>query len=73
MTNMSSERWKAARWFRPTPTCVFCDTLTEPTIVFCIDENVIRGWRCPKCGFALIHPNEIQKAMELLKQTMKIR
>ena len=70
---MSVDRWKAARWARLNPKCVFCDVFTEPTIILQIDDNMIRGWKCPKCGFALIHPDEIPKAMELLREAMKLR
>lgn len=69
---MSNERWEAARWIRSDPRCVFCDIFTEPAIILRVEENSIRGWRCPKCGFTLIHPREISKAMELLRETMKI-
>ena len=70
---MSTERWKVNRWAIPNPKCIFCDSITESMIIFQIEENIIRGWKCPKCGFALIHPDEIPKAMELLKESMKLR
>ena len=33
---------------------------------------MIRGWRCPKCGFTLIHPGEINKALEILRDTAAV-
>ena len=60
------------RWRRPTrvklgPKCLLCDVLTEPTILFRSTRCSIRGWRCPECGFRLIHPREIHKALQLQK------
>ena len=69
---MSAERWEAARWIKSNPECVFCDVLMEPMIIFHIEDNAIRGWKCPKCGFTLIYPKEIPKVMEFLKGTAKI-
>jgi hypothetical protein len=44
---------------------------TEPAIVFRGEEYMVKGWRCPKCGFSFIHPEEIPKALELLKEVTK--
>lgn len=73
MTTMGTERWRVNRWEVSSPKCVFCGSTTEPTIVVQVEENMLRGWRCPKCGFSLMHPDEVPKAMELLKEAMKLR
>ena len=70
---MSAERRKASRWTKLSPKCVFCDILTEPAITLHIDGERIRGWRCPRCGFALIYPRDIPKMIYLLKETMKLK
>ncbi len=69
----SVERRKAFRGIVPAPHCLFCDIYTEPSIVLRLEDRVIKGWKCPQCGFTLIHPEEIPKAMEFLKETMKLR
>jgi len=69
---MSVERREAPR-VRLNPKCLFCDVLAEPTLILRIEDKAIRGWRCPKCGFTLIHPEEIPKAMDFLKETMKLK
>ena len=70
---MSVERRKASKWTKLNPKCVFCDLIKEYRVILNIEENTIVGWRCPKCGFALIHPYEIPKAMKLLKESMKLK
>jgi hypothetical protein len=32
------------------PTCVFCDVMTDPAVVYLSDTDAVRGWRCPACG-----------------------
>jgi len=68
---MSLDEWKKTRWRTQGPKCVFCDLTTEPAIVFRGEEYTVKGWRCPKCGFSFIHPEEISKALELLKEVTK--
>lgn len=70
---MSDSGWRTARWIRPNPKCVFCDLSTEPTVVFQNEDYRIHGWRCPRCGFTLIHPDEIHRALEILRETAEIR
>jgi hypothetical protein len=54
------------------PRCVFCDCTTEACIIYQVDDLTVRGYRCPKCGFMLIHPNEIPKALQVIKEVAKI-
>ncbi len=69
---MSAEKWEAARWIKPDPKCVFCDAYTKPAIIFRIEDKAVRGWRCPSCGFTLIHPEEIPKALDFLRKAAQI-
>ena len=69
---MVYEKWDSFREVGSNPKCVFCDVSTEPTIIFRSEDHLVRGWKCPKCGFTLIHPHEIPKALELLKQIARI-
>ena len=69
---MTAEKWKAARWVRPGIKCTFCETYMKPAVIFSIEENEVRGWRCPSCSFTLIHPEEIPKAMDFLKKAAQI-
>jgi len=50
------------------PTCFFCDLLTEPTVLCRADEEVIRGWKCSRCGFTLPHSHDIHKALSVLRK-----
>ena len=61
------------RWDSPqiealpvSPTCFFCDLLTEPTVLYRDDDGAIRGWKCSRCGFTLPHSHDIQKALSVL-------
>lgn len=65
---MSFRNWQTYRGLKKTPECLFCDIPSKPTIILSGYDYIVRGWRCPKCGFTLIHPNEIQKALELLRE-----
>ena len=47
--------------------CVFCDVMMYPAVVYRCDKNAVSGWRCPSCGFKIIHPQEIAKALQLLE------
>lgn len=69
---MEYEKWNSMRWIKPNPKCVFCDVSTEAAIIFRSEEYTVRGWKCPKCGFTLIHPNEIPKALDLLKEIARV-
>ncbi len=59
------------RWL-DNPKCLLCDALTESMVIYDGDNFTIRGWKCPECGLTLIHPNDIPKALELLRETAKI-
>jgi hypothetical protein len=69
---MSKHRWSTAKHIKINPKCVFCDVFTEPTIIFHLEEKRIMGWKCPYCGFSLIHPREIPKVMGFLKDDMRL-
>jgi len=69
---MGSEEWGMVQRRTPNPKCVFCDLLTEPSIIFQSEDLTVRGWRCPKCGFTFIHPSEIPKALQVLREVAKI-
>jgi DNA-directed RNA polymerase subunit RPC12/RpoP len=58
--------WRS-QWKGHKPKCMFCDVPTEPTIIFQDDSMIVRGWRCPRCGFILINPNDIPKALDTIK------
>jgi|GEM_PF-6097150 tRNA(Ile2) C34 agmatinyltransferase TiaS len=53
------------------PKCLFCDVSMRPAVIIRGEDYLLRGWRCPKCGFTLIHPHEIPKALELLRAMTK--
>lgn len=61
----------ASKKTMPYPKCLLCNTLTEPDMILDSEEFMIRGWKCPKCSFTLIHTNEIQKALLLLRKIKK--
>lgn len=69
---MDLEEWSRTQRRIIDPICVFCDITTEPSIIYQKEEIIVQGWRCPKCGFTLIHPQEIPKAMQVLKEVAKI-
>lgn len=54
------------------PKCLLCDILIESTIIYHGDEFIIRGWKCPRCGLTLLHPSDIPKALELLRETVRV-
>jgi tRNA(Ile2) C34 agmatinyltransferase TiaS len=54
------------------PKCVFCNASTKATIILRSEGYIVRGWKCPKCGFTLIHPKEIPKALKLLREIAEI-
>jgi len=62
----------AKKMIASNPICVFCDIQTMSTTIFRGENFMIRGWRCPKCGFTLIHPEEIAKALEILRETAAV-
>ena len=69
---MVYEKWISIKRTAANPRCVFCDTPTELTIIFRSEEYIPKGWKCPKCGFTIIHPDEIPKALSLLKEIARI-
>jgi hypothetical protein len=69
---MSTSKGNAVKWIKTGPKCVFCDLIAKPMIILQAQEYSIKGWRCPKCGFTLLDPKEIPKAMSLLKEARKI-
>ncbi len=54
------------------PTCMLCDVQTEPTIIYYDDDFLVRGWKCPGCGSTVIHPEDIPKALDLVRATAKV-
>ena len=46
--------------------CPDCGNLCVPTQVE-MAETKVRGWRCKKCGYELISPEDIEKAYLLLQ------
>ena len=62
----------AKKMIAPNPICVFCNIQTMSATIFRGENLMIKGWRCPKCGFTLIRPEEIAKALEILKETAAI-
>jgi len=70
---MTSGKWEAARLKRSNQKCLFCDLSLERTIILQTADDTIRGWRCSKCGFKVMHPEDIPKVLKLLKQEIKIR
>jgi hypothetical protein len=68
----NKNRKDAKKWLPTNPICVFCDIQTMSTTIFRGESLMIRGWRCPKCGFTLIHPGEINKALEILRETAAV-
>lgn len=54
------------------PKCLICDIQTDPTIIHYDKEFIVRGWKCPRCGLTLINPNDIPKALELVRETAKV-
>ena len=54
------------------PSCMLCDVQTEPTIIYYDDDFLVRGWKCPSCGSTLIHPEDIPKALDLVRETAKV-
>ena len=60
------QRWLTA------PKCFFCDILTEPTIIYYDDDCMVKGWKCPHCGFTLINPTDIPTALDLVRETAKV-
>jgi len=69
---MDLDAWNMSQRRTLNPRCVFCDVLTEPSIIFQSEDLVVRGWRCPKCGFTYMHPNEIPKALQVLKEVARV-
>ncbi len=72
VTGMTAEKREASRWVKPDPKCTFCESYMKPAIIFRIEEEEVRGWRCPNCSFTLIHPEEIPKALGFLKKAAQI-
>lgn len=52
---------------RRSPACFYCDIPTRPVIVYRQGSVVVRGWRCPKCGFTLLDPKDIKVAMRVVE------
>jgi len=70
-TTMGKEKRIKNRWFTA-PKCMLCDILSDPMIIYRGESFMIRGWKCPGCGLTFIHPKDIPKAFDLLKQTAKV-
>ncbi len=51
---------------------MLCDVQTEPTIIYYDDDFLVRGWKCPGCGSTVIHPEDIPKALDLVRATAKV-
>ena len=54
-------------WKRARLECHRCGVLVEPVIITFGGQEV-RGWRCPKCGEEILHPQDAQLAFELSKR-----
>ena len=52
--------------------CLLCDVQTEPTVIYYDDDFIVRGWKCHNCGSTFIHPEDIPKALELVRETAKV-
>jgi len=69
---MDLDECNSAQRRTQSPICVFCDCTTEASIIYQVDDLTVRGYKCPKCGFTFIHPNEISKALQVVKEVAKI-
>jgi hypothetical protein len=69
---MDLEEWSRTQRRTSNPKCVICDIMTEPSIIYQSEDVTVHGWRCPQCGFAFIHPKEIPKALEVLKEVARV-
>lgn len=67
---MSRKGVKELPWKEAGLECHKCKVLTEPVTVS-YGGYEIRGWRCPKCGEEMLHPEDAQFVLEL-KKTGKI-
>jgi prepilin signal peptidase PulO-like enzyme (type II secretory pathway) len=67
-----SMKWNRLEWRYPGPRCIYCDIPTEPTIVYRGTDYVIRGWKCQKCHKVILFPNDLSRALQILKETLKI-
>jgi transposase-like protein len=65
---MTLRDWRTFKSHKINPECLFCNSLTKPAIILRNNAYIVRGWRCPKCHFTLIHPHEIPKALDILKE-----
>jgi DNA-directed RNA polymerase subunit RPC12/RpoP len=69
---MSVEWKRASKWVDPNPKCIFCDIPATQTVIHRENDSIIRGWRCPRCGFTIIHPKDIQRALQVMSQTAEV-
>lgn len=47
--------------------CYRCGVVTDPVMVI-VKGYGVRGWRCPKCGEEMLHPQDAQLALRLAKE-----
>jgi len=52
--------------------CINCDSKMGLIVLYRGADFVVRSWRCPKCGLTLLHPQDVPKAIELLKETIEV-
>ena len=69
---MDLEEYGRAQRRMSNPQCVFCEVMTEPSVIYQSQGLTVRGWRCPKCGFAFLHPEEIPKAMQVMREVARV-
>jgi DNA-directed RNA polymerase subunit RPC12/RpoP len=56
----------AARLEKGDLKCQDCGGLCKPASIW-VGKTEVRGWRCPKCGYEIISPADVERAYFLLK------
>ena len=53
---------------RLNPKCTLCEVYTTPIKITKGYDIMVRGWKCPKCGITFIHPDDIEYAIEIIRE-----